>query len=47
LNASAAPSSQNESSCMLAGDSSRESIVVTFPDAVRMTMNPPPPMPHE
>jgi hypothetical protein len=29
------------------GDSSRASIVVTLPFEVRMTMNPPPPMPHE
>ena len=30
-----------------AGDSSRPSIVVTLPPAVRITMNPPPPMPQE
>src|SRR5215208_1119144 len=47
LNGSAAPFSQNESGCIVAGDSSRESIVVTLPLAVRITMNPPPPMPHE
>ena len=47
LNASAASFSQNESGCIVAGDSSRESIVVTSPEAVRITMNPPPPMPHE
>jgi hypothetical protein len=29
------------------GPSSRESMVVTFPSGVRMTMNPPPPIPHE
>ena len=29
------------------GAVSRPSIVVTFPSAVRMTMNPPPPIPHE
>jgi hypothetical protein len=32
---------------MAAGDSSRESIVATLPLRVRITMNPPPPMPHE
>ncbi len=32
---------------MAAGDSSRESIVVTLPFGVRITMKPPPPMPHE
>src|ERR671910_252926 len=47
LNGSAAPFSQNESGCIVAGDSSRESIVVTLPPAVRITMKPPPPMPHE
>ena len=44
---SGAPFSQNESGRIVAGDSSRPSIVVTFPPAVRMTMKPPPPMPHE
>ena len=47
LKGSGAPFSQNESGCIVAGDSSRPSIVVTFPLAVRMTMNPPPPMPQE
>ena len=37
----------NESGCIAAGDFSRESIVVTLPFGVRMTMKPPPPMPHE
>ena len=37
----------NESGRMSAGDSSRESIVVISPSGVRMTMKPPPPMPHE
>ena len=46
-NGSGFPFSQNESGFMVAGDSSRPSIVVTFPRAVRITMNPPPPMPHE
>jgi hypothetical protein len=36
-----------ESGSMARGESSRESIVVTSPLGVRMTMNPPPPMPHE
>ena len=47
LKASGAPFSMNESGRMVAGDSSRESIVVTLPFAVRITMKPPPPMPHE
>jgi hypothetical protein len=46
-NGSGAPFSQNESGLIVAGDSSRPSIVVTLPSAVRMTMKPPPPMPHE
>src|ERR687896_304892 len=36
-----------ESGFMVRGESSRESIVVTWPVGVRMTMNPPPPMPQE
>ena len=47
LNGSGFSFSQKESGCIDAGDSSRPSIVVTFPLAVRMTMNPPPPIPHE
>ena len=47
LNGSGAPFSQNEVGVIAAGAVSRPSIVVTFPSAVRMTMNPPPPMPHE
>jgi hypothetical protein len=47
LKASAARFSQKESGSIVAGDSSRPSIVVTFPFAVRITMNPPPPIPHE
>ena len=46
-NGSGAPFSQNESGRIVAGDSSRPSIVVTLPPAVRITMNPPPPMPQE
>jgi hypothetical protein len=46
-NGSGAPFSQNESGCIVTGDSSRESMVVTSPSAVRITMNPPPPMPQE
>ena len=42
-----APFSVNESGRIAAGESSRLSIVVTLPRGVRMTMNPPPPMPHE
>ena len=41
------PFSQNEVGCIAAGAVSRPSIVVTSPPAVRMTMKPPPPMPHE
>ena len=41
------PFSKNESGCIVAGAFSRPSIVVTLPLAVRMTMKPPPPMPHE
>ena len=37
----------NESGCIERGDSSRESMVVILPFGVRMTMKPPPPMPHE
>ena len=37
----------NESGSIACGDSSRESIVVTSPLRVRITMNPPPPMPQE
>ena len=44
---SAAPFSKNEPGRIAAGDSSRESIVVTFPSGVRIVMKPPPPMPHE
>src|SRR4051794_18077335 len=47
LNGSGAPFSQNDVGVIEAGDSSRPSIVVTLPLAVRITMNPPPPMPHE
>ena len=47
MKASGAPFSQNESGRIARGDSSRPSIVVTFPLEVRITMNPPPPMPHE
>jgi hypothetical protein len=46
-NGSAAPSSKNDVGCIAAGDSSRESMVVILPSRVRMTMKPPPPMPHE
>src|SRR5919197_6752480 len=38
--------SKNESGRIVAGDFSRPSIVVTLPCGVRMTMNPPPPMPQ-
>ena len=44
---SAVPFSKNESGRIAAGDSSRESIVVTLPSGVRIVMKPPPPMPHE
>ena len=37
----------NESGSMAFGDSSRESMVVTSPWRVRITMKPPPPIPHE
>ena len=37
----------NDPGCMAAGAVSRWSIVVTLPPGVRMTMKPPPPMPHE
>ena len=47
LNASGAPPSQNESGRIAPGAVSRPSIVVTSPSAVRMTMKPPPPIPHE
>jgi len=46
-NGSGVPFSQKESGRIAAGDSSRPSIVVTFPRAVRITMKPPPPMPQE
>jgi hypothetical protein len=39
--------SQNEVGVIAAGAVSRPSIVVTRPPAVRTTMKPPPPMPHE
>src|SRR3954466_5284025 len=47
LNGSGAPFSQNDVGVIASGAVSRPSIVVTFPDAVRITMNPPPPTPHE
>ena len=43
----AAPFSKNESGAIAAGAVSRPSIVFTSPPAVRITMNPPPPMPAE
>ena len=46
-NASGLPFSMNESGFIARGAFSRPSIVVTSPSAVRMTMKPPPPMPHE
>ena len=46
-NGSGLPFSQNESGFIDRGAVSRPSIVVTLPSAVRMTMKPPPPMPHE
>ena len=47
LKSSAAPFSKNESGRIDAGAFSRESIVVSSPCGVRMSMNPPPPMPLE
>ena len=47
LKESGAPFSQNEVGVMAAGAVSRPSIVVTLPPAVRITMKPPPPTPHE
>ncbi len=45
--AGAGPASMKVSGRMAAGAFSRPSIVVTLPCGVRMTMNPPPPMPAE
>src|SRR5262249_22639174 len=47
LNGSGTPFSQNEDGVIASGAVSRPSMVVTFPLAVRMTMKPPPPTPHE
>ena len=47
LKASGAPFSQKLSGCIAAGAISRVSIVVVCPAGVRMTMNPPPPIPHD
>src|SRR3954453_23726520 len=47
LNGSGVPFSQKDVGVIASGAVSRPSIVVTLPLAVRMTMNPPPPTPHE
>src|SRR3954454_1695094 len=47
LNGSGAPFSQNDVGVIASGAVSRPSSVVTLPLAVRMTMKPPPPTPHE
>ena len=47
LNGNGVPFSQNEVGVIAAGAVSRPSIVVTLPSAVRITMKPPPPTPHE
>ncbi len=45
--AAASPFSKNESGRIAAGDFSRESIVVTLPFGLRISMKPPPPIPAE
>src|SRR6266705_3436968 len=47
LNGSGAPFSQKDDGVIAALAFSRPSIVVTRPPTVRITMNPPPPRPHE
>src|SRR5438876_9192532 len=47
LNGSGAPFSQKDVGVIAAVAFSRPSIVVTWPPAVRITMKPPPPRPHE
>src|SRR3954464_5554906 len=47
LNGSGAPFSQKDVGVIASGAVSRPSSVVTLPLAVRMTMKPPPPTPHE
>src|SRR5262245_11784344 len=47
LNGSGTPFSQNDVGVIAADARSRPSIVTTRPSAVRMTMKPPPPTPHE
>ena len=47
LNGSGAPFSQKEVGVIATVAFSRPSIVVTWPPAVRITMKPPPPRPHE